>query len=203
MPKPKITQFALSRTLGRFVRDRKGVAAVEFGFIAPVMIALLVGVFEAGRAYSIYRHVANTTDLIGDLVTRETTSTAAPMNAGLVNGIYGLVPAAMGGHPTDPNLKIQVIPLYATGVNRSTVRVYARPPARGTSTQSCGTYPLTPEEKQLVQSVNVGFVMVKSTYVYRPMFLSAISGTWEYRQMYAPRRDFCIIFDNGSCAAPC
>jgi Flp pilus assembly pilin Flp len=189
--------------LRAFRTNNNGVAAVEFALIAPVMIALFFAVFEIGRAYSIYRHLSNTTDMVGDLVTRETTSSAAPFKADMLNGIYGLVPAAMGSHPIDPNLKIQVIPLYATGANRNQIRVYAKPPARGTAPQSCGTFSVTPDEKALIQSVNVGFVMVKSTYTYRPLFISSLAVPWEYRQIFAPRRDFCIIFESGSCATPC
>ncbi len=204
MPSAKTLTLSAWRTaLRTFSRDKDGVAAVEFALIAPVMLTLLLGVFEAGRAYSIYRHLANTTDRVGDLVARETSSTAAPLSSAMINGIYGLVPAAMGGHQIDPNLTIQVIPLFATGTNRSEIRVYAKPPSRGSTPHACGSYALTPGEKQLVQSVNVGFIMVKSTYEYRPMFVSSLAIPFEYRQLYAPRRDLCIYFETGNCTAPC
>jgi Flp pilus assembly pilin Flp len=187
----------IGRLIEAFRRNRDGVAAIEFAFIAPVMILIFLATFEIGRAYSIYRRVANTTDTIGDLVARELSVSDAN-----VNGILALVPAAMEPHPTDPNLQIQIIPLYATGANRSQISVYARPPARGTASHSCGSYQVTDQEKQLLQSINAGFIMVKATYNYRPMFLSGFSVPWEYEQMFAPRRTACVVFDSFCGARP-
>ena len=48
----------------RFARARQGVAAVEFAFIAPVAIALLVGLLTSGEAMMRYRLIAQTTQSV-------------------------------------------------------------------------------------------------------------------------------------------
>ncbi len=41
--------MTLSRSFGRFGRDRSGAQAVEFAIVAPVLFAFLFGIFEIGR----------------------------------------------------------------------------------------------------------------------------------------------------------
>lgn len=40
---------AIRRCLSRFGRDQRGTAAIEFGMIAPVFFALLIGIVDVGR----------------------------------------------------------------------------------------------------------------------------------------------------------
>lgn len=46
--------MAKARRILRFLDDRAGTAAVEFAFIVPVMLVLLAGIVEIGRAYQVY-----------------------------------------------------------------------------------------------------------------------------------------------------
>lgn len=43
----KISRW-LSRSFGRFAEDRRGVGAIEFGFTAPMIAVMLVGMLEVG-----------------------------------------------------------------------------------------------------------------------------------------------------------
>jgi Flp pilus assembly protein TadG len=56
----------------RIARNNKGVAAVEFAMIAPIMLMLLIGTLEMGTAYTIDRRVSAIASSIADLVARET-----------------------------------------------------------------------------------------------------------------------------------
>ena len=40
--------------LKRFLKSRPGTAAIEFAIIAPLMLVLIAGVLEVGRAYQVY-----------------------------------------------------------------------------------------------------------------------------------------------------
>lgn len=52
-----------------FVRGRRGVAAVEFALILPLLITLLLGTFEITRAVEINRKVNNAASVVADLIT--------------------------------------------------------------------------------------------------------------------------------------
>ncbi len=46
-----------TKKIGRLLRDQRGVAAVEFSFLLPIILLLLAGAFEVGRAVQIRRAV--------------------------------------------------------------------------------------------------------------------------------------------------
>jgi Flp pilus assembly protein TadG len=62
----------LRNQVRRFTRDNKGVAAVEFAFIAPLLITLYLGTQEISLALNINKKVGRTSSAIGDLVAQET-----------------------------------------------------------------------------------------------------------------------------------
>lgn len=51
----------------RLMRDRRGVSAIEFAMIAPVMILMYVGLAEVGNALTIYRRAATVAMTASDL----------------------------------------------------------------------------------------------------------------------------------------
>ncbi|RYH05229.1 MAG: pilus assembly protein [Alphaproteobacteria bacterium] len=56
---------------GRFVRDAKAVAAVEFALIVPLLVTLYFGTVEAASLYAVDRRVATVASTMADLVSRE------------------------------------------------------------------------------------------------------------------------------------
>ena len=56
--------------LKRFARDVAGVAAIEFAFIAPVLITMYFGVAELTQAMIAQRRVSHAASTIGDLVSQ-------------------------------------------------------------------------------------------------------------------------------------
>ena len=78
MPKilKPVTGFATK--LGR---DIRGVAAVEFGLIAPVLLLILVVVAEVTRGVAIDRRLGQVTSMIADLVSREENMSSADLNS--------------------------------------------------------------------------------------------------------------------------
>ncbi|MEO6340958.1 MAG: TadE/TadG family type IV pilus assembly protein [Caulobacteraceae bacterium] len=56
--------------LARFWRDRRGVSAVEFAFIAPVMVLMFFGVAELSSGMMAERRASDVASTIGDLVAR-------------------------------------------------------------------------------------------------------------------------------------
>jgi Flp pilus assembly protein TadG len=58
--------------LRRFARDRKGLAAVEFALIAPMMVLLLLGSVEIVNILQTNRRAENTAASLADVVSRDT-----------------------------------------------------------------------------------------------------------------------------------
>lgn len=60
-----------ARTLTRFGRDETGVSAIEFGLIAPFLIALYLGSVQLTLALTADRKVTAAASAIGDLVAQD------------------------------------------------------------------------------------------------------------------------------------
>lgn len=58
----------LSSFVTRLIADRRGVSAVEFALIAPVMIIIYFGLTEFSQAYMAERRTGHTAAMVADLV---------------------------------------------------------------------------------------------------------------------------------------
>lgn len=81
-----------------FLQNRSGLAAVEFAFIAPVMILLFFGMIEGSAAYSTNRRVLLSANTLADLVAQETSITKSSLED-LFTGMENVLDA--GGAPVD------------------------------------------------------------------------------------------------------
>jgi len=52
----------------RLARDTRGLSAVEFALLAPVMISLYFGVAEVGQAFMVQKRQAHVASMVADLV---------------------------------------------------------------------------------------------------------------------------------------
>src|SRR4051794_370448 len=59
------------RRLAQFIRDRRGVSAVEFALLLPLMLSLYLGGFEVSQAVSISRKVTLVSRSVTDLIARD------------------------------------------------------------------------------------------------------------------------------------
>ena len=64
----------------RYVKDSKGVAAIEFAFIAPILILLFIGTLEISYAVAVDRKISRVSSTIADLITQDTQFTVAELN---------------------------------------------------------------------------------------------------------------------------
>lgn len=65
------------RPLAQFWRDRRGVSAVEFAFIAPVLVFFYFGMAELTSAMMAQRRLSHIAASLGDIVARDTQLTDA------------------------------------------------------------------------------------------------------------------------------
>ncbi|MES2341384.1 MAG: TadE/TadG family type IV pilus assembly protein, partial [Pseudomonadota bacterium] len=65
--------------LRNLIGDRRGAAAVEFAFVAPVMILIYYGMAELTQAMMADRRASHVASAIGDLVAQDTDISATEM----------------------------------------------------------------------------------------------------------------------------
>lgn len=184
----------------RLRRDARGVAAVEFGLIAPVLLIMMVGVIEATRAVSIDRRFGQVTSLVADLIAREENISSAD-----ITSIYGIVDHVMGVWGTD-TLKLEIIPVQAHPSDAAIRKVYAatsnRPSYGGAAQKAqCADYS-TLSADLMAQGTSV--IVVESKFTFTPLFVDSFipSQVWEDKATLTPRNS-CVDFDNNNCVTAC
>lgn len=202
---------AWARRLRTFRRNSDGVAAIEFAFIAPILIIFVFGVFELGRAYSAHRRFMGAAYMIGDLVTREkqvalgaTCLSTPPATGECLRGIYKLAKPALANFASDTGtFKVSVFPIFqyqATPTAAKEYLVYATPEGYDLTTKpSCGTPPFAIKDdvKSVLQTTAV--VVIRATYEFKPIFSYPLIGnmTWSYDTTVSPRQG-CVAFTGGT-----
>jgi len=70
---------SLSRRISAFRRDHKGMSAVEFALLAPLMLIIYMGVVETSEGIAIQRKVTLTARSVADLASQTTSINNADM----------------------------------------------------------------------------------------------------------------------------
>lgn len=65
--------------LKRLIKDRRGVSAIEFALIAPVMIMLYLGLAEMTMGLMAKRRVSHVASAVGDLIAQNPSTTQADL----------------------------------------------------------------------------------------------------------------------------
>ncbi|MFY8208322.1 MAG: TadE/TadG family type IV pilus assembly protein [Caulobacter sp.] len=145
------------RPLSSFWRDRRGVSAVEFALIAPVMIVMYCGLAEVTQAMMAQRRLSNIASQIGDLVAQS--NQTGPTKMADVFTIGGII---MAPFPT-ATLRMCVASVTSDATGRDTV-AWSR--ASGTMT-NC------PAQGAVLTNVPVGVlpasksvILARASYVY-------------------------------------
>jgi Flp pilus assembly protein TadG len=81
--------------LDRFHRDNKGLAAVEFALLLPVMITLFFGVVEVSKLLNARAAVVNVASVTADLVAQKSTLTGSD-----ISNVFGAAAAIL--YPNSP-----------------------------------------------------------------------------------------------------
>ena len=104
----------LAKLRKRFSRSDDGVAAVEFAFIAPLMLTLLIGIVDISNAVSISWRLSQLNRTLADLSSQSRTMTTAERN-----NIFGASAATLSPYTGPaPVMVISSVVLNNTGVAR-------------------------------------------------------------------------------------
>jgi len=152
--------LATLRPFVRLRRDGRGVAAVEFALIAPVMVLLYLGGTELTRVLSVDRKVSLAARVASDLVARQTNSvmTAAELTTALDGASAMLAP-----YSTTPlSLVVSSVVIDASG--KATVSWSA---TRGGTARSKGSAVTLPAGIAVNSS---SLIWAEASYAYPSLF---------------------------------
>lgn len=198
----------LARFVRRFRCDSSGIAAIEFGYLAPILLMMFICTIELGRMIAIDRRFSLATALVADLVTREKAISAVDLKGqdGEQNGgIYGIVKHVMSPFDTT-TLKIAITPVQANPDDPDDIRVYAettnRPPLHNATNRAKGDA-FTLDSGLIAPGASA--IVVETSYEYEPLFLDFLTSVmgwsnfqWTDLQVMSPREN-CVDFDNNKC----
>jgi hypothetical protein len=88
---------SLARAVHNLLRDRRGVSAVEFALVAPVMLMVAMGIAEVGRFAMLTMKVNQAASTLGDLAAREETLTQTYVERLFDAAQHVLNPFTVGG----------------------------------------------------------------------------------------------------------
>jgi Flp pilus assembly protein TadG len=197
----------MAGSLQRFWRHSQGAAAVEFAFLAPLLLLMLLGTIEIGRAVNIDRHFSMATASAGDLVAREewlgTSSSNATAN---LNSMMLSIKQVM--QPYDAStMKLGIFQVRASTTNASDTKVDWVFSYNGkTVPTKCQTYTLPAGLIGKGGSV----IVVESSYLFKPLFADFVPGfsgqiLWSDKSLNSPRNS-CVDYvkpSGSACLSSC
>jgi Flp pilus assembly protein TadG len=201
----RATAGRLSAFTVRFARHSDGAAAVEFGFLAPLLLLMLLGTIEIGRAVNTDRHFTAAVGTAGDLVAREEylgkSATAASSN---LDGMMQSVQHMM--RPYDASsLKLAVISVRASPTDATDTRVSWAYSYNGMAKPAdCAKY--TVPANILTKGNSV--IVVDATYTFKPLFGDFVPGitgamTWTSKSYHSPRNSCVDYVEGDNCTKSC
>jgi Flp pilus assembly protein TadG len=196
------------RRMRPFGRDQRGVSAVEFALIAPVMILIYVGLVELCQGLLAERRASHAASSVGDLITQDQSVTATELQ-----DIFAIGNSVMA--PLNPaTLKICSASI---SVDPSTgglkVNWNASSTAAGTMTRDCSSVPAD-FPQQTVNGVSKPFInagesiiLTRAEYTYTSIFTGStfLTGPIVFKEAFylRPRKSTCVAYVNGTTTLSC
>ncbi|MFN0265272.1 TadE/TadG family type IV pilus assembly protein [Tepidamorphus sp. 3E244] len=149
--------------IGRFVSDERGIAAVEFALVAPVMVAAYLGSVDLTQGVMVDRKVSVMTSAIGDLVAQSEEITTPE-----INNIFNIANALMA--PYDKStIKLRVSSLEITkkkqGQKREAKVIWSD--GKNQSAYAKDTEILVPES---IAANATSVIFTEGSYTFTPLF---------------------------------
>ncbi|NRG16140.1 pilus assembly protein [Rhizobiales bacterium] len=145
----------------RLATDRRGVAAVEFALVLPLMLLLLVGMTELYSAMTLDRKLSQTSSTIADLVAQETAVTRAELLS-----IMDVAEAILDPYPED-GIRFVVAGVRMEDENKPEV---AWSEGLNAASWATGAPPPIELPAELTKTKGSFLVVTHGTYTYQPVF---------------------------------
>jgi Flp pilus assembly protein TadG len=181
--------FRMPQFLHRFARDRRGVSAVEFALLAPLMIGLYLGCVEISDGVAADRKVTLTAGALANLTAQATTISANDMT-NIMNASTAVI------SPYDATkLKATVSCLKIDNAGQATV---AWSVSQNGSPRATGSGVTLPASLAVPSS---SLVFSEVSYDYTPTVGYTITGTLTLSdQMYMSPRITAPVYNSVACS---
>ncbi len=154
----------LVQRIASFARDRRGISAVEFAMLLPLMVTLYLGVVEVSQGVAIDRKVTLTTRTMADLASRVSSINNSDMTA-----LLSASAAVMAPYQTSP-LKIV---LSAVTIDANGVAKIAWSDTLGGTKHTVGSTVTLPT---VLNVPNTTLIWSEVGYTYNPTFGYVLTG---------------------------
>lgn len=141
----------------RLARDHRGVAAVEFALVVPVVIVVYLGGFEVMEASTVYRKLTDTTVQLANVTAQYTTMSSAD-----VDNVLGASAQIMTPYPTTD---LTIVLSEVTTNNAGAGEVAWSQAYQGTALAPGASVTMPAG----FQTPNTSYVLVQTTYAYQPV----------------------------------
>ncbi len=142
-------------------RDRRGIAAVEFAMLAPILITAFIGTFEISEAVTINPNTTESASTVADLVTQTTV-----IDDTEINDIFDATASVMSPYD-DSGLEIVVAAVGANPDTKAAEVVWSK--ANGGSAWATGAPPPVTVPSSLDLTVQQ-IVIAQATFSYEAVF---------------------------------
>ncbi len=184
----------------RTLRDRQGVAALEFALIAPLMILLFMGLAQLSSAIIASRHTSHATSSLGDLV-----SQCANVSDSDANNIFAAASDILAPLPVSVTILNQrVSSIMVVDGNGTTQAQWSRTCAGAPTSTTCSTSSiLAPYSKNqavtlpanLVSNQGDSVVMAETIYTYN-FPIQAMNNLFKFDDLayFKPRKSAVVTY---------
>jgi Flp pilus assembly protein TadG len=182
----KMTMRSLAVLCRRFAESKRGVAAIEFAMVLPVLTVMFLGAFDAGRALSVYMKVRAATYALASITNQYSTIASTDMTQ-----IMGASSTILAPYSTTP-LAVTVSQITINSSKKATYEWSAT--SGGTVESGNTTVPTNLDVK------NTYLIFAEVSYTYTPMFgfFSAGAITLSDNLYVTPRITSCVIYTPSS-----
>ena len=185
----KRVNSSLNRAFVRFAGDRRGVSAVEFALILPLMVALYLGGVEATQAISADRKVTLTAGALANLAAQSTTLSNADMT-NILNASASIM------YPYSTSNMTAVISCLSIDANKN-VTVSWSQTLNGTARAVGSTVAINSN----LAIANTQLLLGEVTYNYKPTVGYIITGTLKLAdKMYMSPRISAPTYNGTACS---
>lgn len=179
----------------RFITSTRGVAAIEFAMILPVLLIGLLATFDAGNAIAIYMKVRTATYVLAAVTNQY--STAVPITAANMTAITGATTQVLAPYSSSPvSVVISELTISAAKATTATVRWSAT--QNGTALSGTVNLPasLNTSNNNTCSAYPCYLIYAQVSYTFTPLFGFFAKGglTFSDNAYVTPRSSNCIPY---------